>query len=406
MEQPASNPFFGVFARTKAGLGEPVVKPKQSKGDKTPRGGRSFADQNVLDEPSLHRMISLERKRTERSKKPFLLMLLNMKDGLASEQNGKILNRIFSALAQDTRETDVMGWYRTNSIVCVMFTELNLDDRDSILRIIMNKASDALRRTLGEEYFERITISFHLFPEEWNSDLPQSDRPSNPTLYPDLSSRDKGNRHNTAIKRAMDVVGSIFAIILFSPLFCAIAAAVKLTSKGPVLFRQKRIGQYGVPFMFVKFRSMYVNNDATIHKEYVTQLIAGQAQPEACADNGKTVYKLTTDRRITRVGRFLRRTSLDELPQFFHVLRGEMSLVGPRPPIAYEVEAYDIWHRRRVLEAKPGITGLWQVNGRSRVKFDDMVRLDLQYANNWSPWLDLKILLRTPAVVLFGDGAH
>ncbi len=102
------------------------------------------------------------------------------------------------------------------------------------------------------------------------------------------------------------------------------------------------------------------------------------------------IYKLTKDRRITRVGGFLRRTSLDELPQFFHVLRGEMSLVGPRPPIAYEVEAYDIWHRRRVLEAKPGITGLWQVNGRSRVKFDDMVRLDLQYANTWSPWLDLK----------------
>ena len=151
---------------------------------------------------------------------------------------------------------------------------------------------------------------------------------------------------------------------------------------------------------------MYVNNDASVHKAYVTQLIAGEAQPEASDENGRAIYKLTKDQRITRVGGFLRRTSLDELPQFFHVIRGEMSLVGPRPPIAYEVEAYDVWHRRRVLEAKPGITGLWQVNGRSRVNFDDMVRLDLQYASTCSPWVDIKILLRTPAAVLFGDGAH
>ncbi|MGH9528754.1 MAG: sugar transferase, partial [Terriglobales bacterium] len=235
-------------------------------------------------------------------------------------------------------------------------------------------------------------------------DLPS--RPSNPVLYPDLANRDKGNKFFSVVKRGMDLVGSVLAIVIFSPLFVAIALAIKLTSKGPILFQQKRIGQHGVPFMFMKFRSMYANNDASVHKEYVTQLIAGEAEPKASDDNGNAVYKLTEDCRITRVGRFIRRTSLDELPQFFHVVRGEMSLVGPRPPIAYEVEAYDIWHRRRVLEAKPGITGLWQVSGRSRVKFDDMVRLDLQYANTWSPWMDLKILLRTPAAVLFGEGAH
>ena len=118
------------------------------------------------------------------------------------------------------------------------------------------------------------------------------------------------------------------------------------------------------------------------------------------------VYKLTSDPESLGSVAFLRRTSLDELPQFLNVLKGEMSLVGPRPAIAYEVEAYDIWHRRRVLEAKPGITGLWQVNGRSRIKFDDMVRLDLRYAKTWSPWMDLKILLRTPVAVVFGDGAY
>ena len=118
------------------------------------------------------------------------------------------------------------------------------------------------------------------------------------------------------------------------------------------------------------------------------------------------MFKITDDPRVTPVGRFLRRTSLDELPQFLNVLLGEMSLVGPRPPLPYEVEAYDVWHRRRLLEARPGITGLWQVNGRSRTKFDDMVRLDLQYARKQSLWLDLKILLRTPAAVVSGDGAY
>jgi lipopolysaccharide/colanic/teichoic acid biosynthesis glycosyltransferase len=152
---------------------------------------------------------------------------------------------------------------------------------------------------------------------------------------------------------------------------------------------------------------MYINNDASQHKEYVRQLIAGQAakQPTNGHGNGEGIFKLTNDPRITPVGSFLRRTSLDELPQLFNVLRGEMSLVGPRPPLPYEVEAYAPWHRRRLLEAKPGITGLWQVNGRSRVGFDDMVRLDLRYARNWSPGLDLKILLQTPRAVFGGTGA-
>jgi lipopolysaccharide/colanic/teichoic acid biosynthesis glycosyltransferase len=151
---------------------------------------------------------------------------------------------------------------------------------------------------------------------------------------------------------------------------------------------------------------MYVNNDAAVHREYVTQLIAGKAGKRPLSGSNDGVYKLTNDARISRVGAFLRRTSLDELPQFINVLKGEMSLVGPRPPIPYEVEAYDIWHRRRLLEAKSGLTGLWQVCGRSRVKFDDMVRLDLQYARTWSPWMDLKILARTPGAVLLGEGAR
>jgi len=187
-----------------------------------------------------------------------------------------------------------------------------------------------------------------------------------------------------------------------------VAVAVKVSSKGPILYRQQRVGQYGKAFTFLKFRSMYANNDSNIHRNYVKELIAGQAQRHAANTNagGEGFYKLTKDKRITPLGVILRRTSLDELPQLFNVLKGEMSLVGPRPPIPYEVAAYKTWHRRRVLEVKPGITGLWQVDGRGRVKFDEMVRLDLRYAKEWSPWLDLKILLRTPRAVIMGVGAY
>jgi lipopolysaccharide/colanic/teichoic acid biosynthesis glycosyltransferase len=361
-------------------------------------------ERGILNEEAFERVISRERKRTERSRKPFLLMLLDMGNGLRSDKNGKAMDKIFSALSLSTRETDVTGWYKNNSVVGVMFTEFGAEDRNTILTTMMTRVSETLRNNLSSEHFGLISISFHLFPEEWNHDVPQ--RPSNPTLYPDLARRDNAKKFFCVIKRIMDIAGSALALLIFAPVLLAVAIAIKLTSKGPVFFRQNRVGQYGEQFVFLKFRSMHVDNDSSVHKEYVKQLIAGSAQSHPGNGNGNGVYKLTQDDRITSVGRFLRRSSLDELPQFINVLRGEMSLVGPRPAIAYEVQQYDIWHRRRVLEAKPGITGLWQVNGRSRVKFDDMVRLDLRYAKTWSPWMDLKILLRTPIAVVFGDGAY
>jgi lipopolysaccharide/colanic/teichoic acid biosynthesis glycosyltransferase len=361
------------------------------------------ADRSVLNEESFQRMISLERKRTERSRKPFVLMLLDMGNCLPTDRNGKVLGKVLSALSLATRETDVTGWYENNSVVGVMFTEINIDDRGSILSTMMARVSETLRSNLSLEQYSQISISFHLFPEDWDHEVPQ--RPSNPRFYPDLSRRDHSRKVFRVLKRVMDIVGSCLFLVCFSPLFLAIAAAIKLTSEGPVLFRQRRVGQYGATFVFLKFRSMYVGNDVSVHKEYVTKLIAGHAERKPSNGNGQGVYKLTDDSRITKIGAFLRRTSLDEFPQFFNVLKGEMSLVGPRPAIAYEVEAYDIWHRRRVLEAKPGITGLWQVNGRSRVNFDDMVRLDLRYAKTWSPWMDVKILLRTPSA-MFGEGAY
>jgi lipopolysaccharide/colanic/teichoic acid biosynthesis glycosyltransferase len=185
----------------------------------------------------------------------------------------------------------------------------------------------------------------------------------------------------------------------------AIAIAIKLTSNGTVLFRQQRVGRYGKRFTFLKFRSMRCANDSAVHQEYMKRFISGKASTDGQGGKQAPVFKITNDPRVTPIGRFLRRTSLDELPQFFNVFIGEMSLVGPRPPIPYEVECYDIWHRRRLLAVKPGITGLWQVSGRSKVAFDDMVRLDLKYARSWSIWLDIKILVKTPRAVLGGEGA-
>jgi lipopolysaccharide/colanic/teichoic acid biosynthesis glycosyltransferase len=320
----------------------------------------------------------------------------------SGEERNRVLVDLVSALQGATRETDATGWYKDNAILGVMFTEIVLDN-NLVVSTILSRLGGVLRERLDAEQFSRIKFSFHVFPDDW--DAQDWGRPSNPTLYPDLEKRHKANRLGRATKRMIDVFGSLSLLTLLSPVLLTIAAAIKLTSRGPVLFRQKRIGEHGTPFTFLKFRSMYVNNDSSEHREYVRQLIEGRAEKKSANGNGAGVFKLTNDPRITPVGRFLRRSSLDELPQLINVLRGEMSLVGPRPPVPYEVEAYATWHRRRLLEAKPGITGLWQVHGRSRVEFDDMVRLDLRYARDCSPLLDLKILLQTPKAVLGGDGA-
>jgi lipopolysaccharide/colanic/teichoic acid biosynthesis glycosyltransferase len=370
--------------------------------DRPPQLRDSAGFSEILTEEVFRRMISMERKRSERTQRPFVLLLMDTGRNLPTAKNGRILLEILSALQAATRETDVMGWYEANSVVGVMFTEIT-PDNNLILSTILGRISEVLRDRLTNEQFSQLKFSFHLFPEEWDPQNP--DRPSNPTLYPDLNERDVSNWASRGIKRMMDITGSLVLLVLFSPVFFLIAAAIKLTSRGPVLFRQQRIGEHGTPFTFLKFRSMYANNDSSQHKEYVRQLIAGEADKHPTNGSAEGVFKLTNDPRITRVGGFLRRTSLDELPQFLNVLSGEMSLVGPRPPVPYEVEAYATWHRRRLLEAKPGITGLWQVQGRSRVGFDEMVRLDLRYARQSSPWLDVKILLQTPKAVIAGDGA-
>jgi lipopolysaccharide/colanic/teichoic acid biosynthesis glycosyltransferase len=213
-------------------------------------------------------------------------------------------------------------------------------------------------------------------------------------------------------KRVLDLVGASLALVLLAPLMAAVALAVAVSSPGPVVFRQLRLGRGGAPFVFYKFRTMTHGADDGVHRDFVARLITGAGAAAVSAPNMQADgqapggFKLQRDPRVTQLGRFLRRTSLDELPQFFNVLRGDMSLVGPRPPIPYEARHYRAWHLRRLLQLKPGLTGPWQVSGRSQVPFDEMVRMDLRYIARCSLALDLLLLVRTVGVVLSGRGAR
>ncbi len=358
---------------------------------------------SILSEDAFLTMLSLERKRTERSNRRFVLMLLACGKLLKAGDRQAVLDKILCGLADSIRETDIRGWYEDGLVIGVIFTEIGTAEGRSVAGALLTKVTAALSTGLSIEQIGEIRLSFRVFPEDWEEGKIGS--PADLTLYPDLVERSERKRTARILKRSIDIAGSLAALIVLSPVLLAIAVAIKLTSKGPILFRQKRLGLNGEAFTFLKFRSMYASNDHGVHQEFVKRLISGRVDPE-CPLGDQQVYKLTKDPRVTSIGRFLRRTSLDELPQFVNTLAGDMSLVGPRPPIPYEVESYDIWHRKRLQAIKPGITGLWQVQGRSRVKFDDMVRLDLQYASSWSLWGDIRILLQTPRAVFTGAGAH
>jgi lipopolysaccharide/colanic/teichoic acid biosynthesis glycosyltransferase len=356
-------------------------------------------ERTPLDEESFRRVIAVERKRTERSKAPFVLMLVEVSnDGRGRAEAA--LEVVQQALLSSSRDTDIVGWYKGRSTIGALFTGLLPGEKSAILMTILTRATNTLREEMSFEQFNLISISLHYYPDNWDENGPGG--PSNPVLYPDLSKQASAKLPLLILKRALDIVGSVLLLCICLPFCVLIAIAIKLTSKGPILFRQVRVGQHGRHFEFLKFRSMYVNNDNRVHQEYVTKLIKRGTPADSEQGNH---YKLRGDKRITPLGSFLRKTSLDELPQFINVLRGEMSLVGPRPPIPYELAAYQTWHRRRLLEVKPGITGLWQVTGRSTVDFDTMVRLDLKYATSWTPLLDFKILLKTPLAVIRGSGA-
>jgi len=315
----------------------------------------------LLSEDAFVSMLYLERRRAERASNRFVLVLVDVTKYLNGFSNKeRTIQKLTKSLNEATRETDIIGWYVENSLMGVVGTELGDASNELVQQKFLERMRSIFEVKMGWEKSASISVSFHFFPEE--SGKGGEDHTANIKLYPEIRKRENARRVPLAIKRCMDVVGSAAALLFFSPIFGAVALAVKLTSKGPVLFRQERLGQHGKKFTVLKFRSMRMDCDAKIHQQYVEQFIAGQVDGNS-GEAVKPVFKIQKDPRVTPIGKFIRKTSLDELPQFWNVLRGEMSLVGPRPSLAYEYRAYELWHRRRVLEIKPGITGLWQVEG-------------------------------------------
>jgi lipopolysaccharide/colanic/teichoic acid biosynthesis glycosyltransferase len=338
-----------------------------------------------------------ERRRADRSDRPLLLVLVGLAGGRESAP-ARTWRAVSQALDACKRDTDVMGWFEQEQAIGVMLPEIP-GTGTAFVAELETRVRRELARTLEPDALEQLSVRLLVHPGPVSAEGPTVEGVD--PLIAKLGSAEHSRTYYIC-KRVLDVVGSLVFIALFAPVFAVIAALVKLTSAGPVFFRQVRIGEGGKPFTMLKFRSMRVNTSADIHQQYVTQFIKSGAAAQAGAPG---VYKLVSDPRITPIGSFIRKTSIDEFPQFLNVLGGSMSLVGPRPPLKYEVEQYKPWHCRRVLEAKPGITGLWQVEGRSRTTFDEMVRLDLRYARSRSIWTDLKILLATPRAVIAGKGA-
>ncbi len=348
---------------------------------------------HVIAEPFFKSVLVREFRRAERTNLPTAVVLVSCgaKSSTSSEWRA-----VIAAVSAAKRETDVVGWFTPGITIGIVLPEVHGDSAD-VAREFEVRVRRELARQKDALLAERVVIRFHGTPAVSSvNGLPRSAEPL------PLPIRPRQATAYEATKRVLDIAGSAALLLVLAPVLLVIAALVKLTSRGPVFFRQVRVGQMGRPFTMLKFRTMRVDADPALHKQFVTEFIksgAGNAQ------SGSAPFKIAHDPRVTSIGRILRKTSLDELPQFWNVLKGEMSLVGPRPPIPYEVEQYKLWHNRRLFEAKPGVTGLWQVAGRSRTTFDEMVRLDLRYVKSCSLWTDLKILLATPAAVITGKGA-
>ena len=358
-----------------------------------PRGiarRRRDSDHHLLTEDLFTAALDRELKRAGRFDESFALLVIS----LNTDDGDPAWADVVQILTTARSDGDVIGWLKQGAAAGLIRPLIHLKPAEAAASLAAAVQCE-LGRLFGRDTAAASSIRLDVYYRRCNRlapvVVPEFTRP--PTL---------SERAAKASKRALDIAGSVALLAVLSPAVLVIAGSIKFTSKGPVLFRQKRLGQNGRPFTMLKFRTMYVNADDRIHQQYVTRLIESGAPAEA----GSTkMFKIVKDSRVTPVGQFLRRSSLDEVPQFWNVLVGAMSLVGPRPPLAYEVAHYKHWHCQRLWEVKPGITGLWQVSGRSCLSFDEMVRLDLQYARKRSLWMDIRILLATPRAVLSGKGA-
>jgi lipopolysaccharide/colanic/teichoic acid biosynthesis glycosyltransferase len=341
----------------------------------------------LLSRAEFLRMVQREKRRTDRSHSALSLAVL-----VIDPNGGSTLPKILEKILAMVRETDYVTATDDQCIAVLLPDTGEVGLRSFLDKVALCRDAQGAR-TAGATYpdasFDRLITERLGTPRSRHA--ADADEPSPLRL--------RGYRG----KRALDVFGALVALVLLSPLMLVVALLIRLTSPGPAVFRQTRLGQSGAPFTMFKFRSMRTDIDDSAHRQFVASLIDGKVNPSG----GSTAsFKMKSDPRVTAIGRFIRKTSIDELPQFYNVLRGDMSLVGPRPPVQYEADKYKAWHRRRVFEMKPGLTGIWQVEGRSRVSFDDMVRMDLRYLQHCSLRFDLGILLRTVGVVLTCEGAQ
>jgi exopolysaccharide biosynthesis polyprenyl glycosylphosphotransferase len=350
-----------------------------------------YPEADTLSAQQFLKQLQIEKRRADRIQSPLSLVIVRVD----AERGGGFatVTDLLEVLNSSKRETDIVGYIGKESVGLL----LPHTDEPGVKTFIDNLSKRAAHLP--------VAIASATYPDHLFDNLMSESRDLPDTLAFLFDEKTELGPIAATVKRTLDIVGALVALVLFSPIMLTIALVVAATSPGPVIFRQKRLGKGGVPFVFYKFRSMRVDADDRIHREYVANLIEGNLDEVNQGDSSRPLYKMTADPRITRVGHVIRKTSLDELPQLFNVLKGDMSLVGPRPPLPYEAEKYQSWHLRRVLQIRPGITGLWQVEGRSSTSFDDMVRLDLRYIRHCSLWLDLKILLKTVLVVLRRDGA-
>ena len=372
----------------------PAVRPRS---ERRAEGG---LHDHVLGEALFRDALVRERKRADRLGSRFAVLLVDRRDGFSG---GDTWVPILRAMAAVKRDIDIVGWLQQGTALGLLMPETSgkaaLEVMHRLRYGVMQRLRYEIARQLGETALAALSIRLYAHGDQSGPEsaaLPPVD------VLVEAFVQQRGHPWRDAAKRGLDILGSLALLALFAPVLLGVFVAVKWTSPGPAFYRQVRIGRRGKPFTMLKFRTMYVNAGHAVHQDYVTWFIKSSGQQ---ARTGNEVFKLTNDPRITPAGRFLRKTSLDELPQFWNVLRGDMSLVGPRPPLPFEVEQYQPWHVRRVLEAKPGVTGPWQVSGRSRTTFDDMVRLDLRYARMHSLWTDIKILAATPLAMVSGKGA-
>jgi len=421
------------------------------------------SNMNLYDITYFNQNLLLERRKAERFEYTFSLIMVDTKsfqvisDNDHQTQMPNIFKMTIKAICSVTRITDIISYYDHDKIIILLPDTTKVGAKIVVERIKTNVRDDILKKFPYNLSSDSLITKIFTYPDDGLYDLEKEFTPKqvstinkniNLNKYKDMNSpliQEKSvqtsqtrnflsvwNRINInggilsiynplffdlaifdnifleisrIIKRLIDIIGAIFCLIPFSPLFLIITLGIKLTSRGPVLFRQKRVGCMGKLFYVLKFRSMKHNSSEKMHQDYIENLLnnsnKSQKEPDYVAG-----YKAQVDQRKTFIGKILRKTSLDELPQLFNVLRGDMSLVGPRPHPVYEVEKYKLWQYRRIT-MKPGITGLSKINVRCTPEnYDEAMRFDLRYVENWSLLLDLKILLKTIPLVICGKGAH